>query len=153
MQLDDAANILSRADFFEICEDDQLRLLAFASERKKFRPGAVIYESGEVPDGAHVLISGTVATTQKGADDDPFLTRTEGAVIGAVALVVAKPRPVTVRAVDTVETLFVPRSAFRKLLQQYPGLAAKAADHIRRDLSGFLGAIETVAPKMHGGKG
>ena len=39
MQLDDAATILGRADFFEICDAEQRRLLAFASERKKFRPG------------------------------------------------------------------------------------------------------------------
>ena len=43
MQLDDAATILGRADFFEVCDAEQRRLLAFASERKRFRPGATIY--------------------------------------------------------------------------------------------------------------
>ncbi len=43
MQLDDAATILGRADFFEVCDAEQRRLLAFASERKKYRPDAVIY--------------------------------------------------------------------------------------------------------------
>ena len=152
MQLDDAATILSRADFFEVCDADQRRLLAFASERKKYRPGAVIYKAGDVPEGAHVLVSGTIATTHAGAEDDPFLVHTEGAVISAVALIVARPRPVTVKAVDAVETLFVPRTAFMKLAQQYPDLAARAADYIRRDLSGYLGAIETMKPKMRGGK-
>jgi CRP-like cAMP-binding protein len=151
MQLDDAATILSRADFFEVCDADQRRLLAFASERKKYRPGAVISQAGEVPEGAHVLVSGTVATTHAGGEDNPFLVHSEGAVIGAVALIVAKPRPVTVKAIDAVETLFVPRSAFMKLAQQNPDLAARAADLIRRDLSGYLGAIETMRPKMGGG--
>lgn len=150
MQLDDAATILARADFFEVCDAEQRRLLAFASERKKFRPGTVLYESGDVPEGAHVLVSGTVATTRDGAEDDPFLVHDAGAVLGVVALVIAKPRPVTVKAVDAVETLFVPRSAFMKLLQQYPDLAARAADRIRRDLSGYVGAIESLRPKMGG---
>ena len=57
MQLDDAATILSHADFFEVCNAEQRRLLAFASERKKFRPGGVIYQAGEVPEGAHVLVT------------------------------------------------------------------------------------------------
>ena len=152
MQLDDAATILSRADFFEVCDVEQRRLLAFASERKKFRPGTVIYEAGEVPEGAHVLVSGTVATTHSGGDDDPYLVHEQGSVLGLVSLVVAKPRPVTVKAVDAVETLFVPRSAFMKLAQQYPDLAARAADRIRRGLSGYLGAIETLRPKMGGTK-
>lgn len=150
MQLDDAATILSRADFFEVCDGDQRRLLAFASERRKFRPGSVIYQAGDVPEGAHVLVAGTIATTRAGRDDDPFLVHDQGAVLGAVSLVVAKPRPVTVKAVDAVETLFVPRSAFMKLAQQYPDLAARAADRIRRDLAGYLGAIERMRPKIGG---
>src|SRR5687768_8700927 len=152
MQLDDAATILSHADFFEVCNAEQRRLLAFASERKKFRPGNIIYQAGEVPEGAHVLVSGTVQTTQQGAEDNPFIVHQQGAVLGAMALVVAKPRPVTVKAIDAVETLFVPRTAFMKLAQQYPDLAGRLADRIRHDLSGYLGAIETMRPKI-GGKG
>ena len=148
MQLDDAATILGRADFFEICDAEQRRLLAFASERKRFRPGTVIYESGDIPEGAHILISGTVATTQEGIEDNPFLIHESGAVLGAMALVVAKPRPVTVKAIDSVETLFVPRVAFMKLAQQYPDLAARAATKIRRELTGYLGAIETLRGKL-----
>lgn len=148
MQLDDAATILGRADFFEICDAEQRRLLAFASERKRYRPGTVLYNSGDVPEGAHVLVSGTVATTQDGLEDNPFLIHESGAVLGAMALVVAKPRPVTVKAVDAVETLFVPRTAFMKLAQQYPDLAARAAVKIRRELTGYLGAIEAIRGKI-----
>ncbi len=148
MQLDDAATILGRADFFEICNAEQRRLLAFASERTRYRPGSVIYRSGEVPEGAHVLISGTVATLREGGEDDPFLVHEAGAVLGAMALVVARPRPVTVKAVDAVETLFVPRASFMKLAQQYPDLAARAADKIRGELSGYLGALERVRGKI-----
>jgi len=151
MQLDDAATILGRADFFEVCDAEQRRLLAFASERKRFRPGAVIYGAGDQPEGAHVLISGTVATTHDGAENNPFLIHDTGSVLGAMALVVAKPRPVTVKAVDAVETLFVPRTAFMKLAQQYPDLAQRAADRIRRELSGYLGAIESIKPRIAGG--
>ena len=62
MQLDDATTILGRADFFSVCNAEQRRLLAFASERKKYRPNSVIYQAGDVPEGAHVLVAGTVAT-------------------------------------------------------------------------------------------
>ena len=153
MQLDDAATILGRADFFEVCDADQRRLLAFASERRKFRPGSTIYQAGDVPEGAHVLISGTVSSTQSGQESNPFIIHEAGAVLGSTALVVPKPRHVTVKAIDAVETLFVPRSAFMKLAQQNPDLAARAAARIRRDLTGYLGAIETVRQKMGGKKG
>jgi CRP-like cAMP-binding protein len=148
MQLDDATTILGRADFFEVCDAEQRRLLAFASERKKYKPGAVLCDPGEVPDGAHVLVAGTIATYQDGDEANPFVISTPGSVVGAMSLVVAKARPVTVKAVDNVETLFVPRVAFMKLATQSPDLAARAAARIRRDLVGYLGAIETVRPKL-----
>ena len=148
MQLDDATTILGRADFFTVCDAEQRRLLAFASERKKWRPNSVIYQAGDVPEGAHVLVTGTVATYQGGDESNPFVITTQGALLGAMSLVVAKPRPVTVKAVDNVETLFVPRSAFLKLANQAPDLAKRAADRIRSELIGYLGAIEQVKPKM-----
>ncbi len=148
MQLDDATTILARADFFEVCDAEQRRMLAFASERLKWKPGSIIYTAGDVPEGAHILISGTVATHQGGLEADPFVISTPGSVLGAVSLVIAKPRPVTIKAVDQVETLFVPRSAFMKLANQAPDLAARAADRIRRELSGYLGAIEKAGPKI-----
>jgi CRP-like cAMP-binding protein len=153
MQLDDAATILGRADFFSICDAEQRRLLAFASERKKYRPNSVLYQAGDIPEGAHVLVSGTLATYQEGDDENPFVVTVAGAVLGAMSLVVAKPRPVTVKAVDIVETLFVPRSAFMKLATQSPDLAARAAQRIRQELVGYLGAIETVKPKIGSSKG
>ncbi|MGN6489384.1 MAG: cyclic nucleotide-binding domain-containing protein [Devosia sp.] len=148
MQLDDTATLLGRAEFFDICDADQRRLLAFASERKKFRPGSVIYAAGDVPEGAHVLISGTVATLHEGREDNPFLVHQQGALLGAMSLVVAKPRPVTVKAVDAVETLFVPRTAFMKLANQYPALAARAAERIRTELLDYLGAVSSLKGKI-----
>lgn len=153
MQLDDAATILSHADFFEVCSAEQRRMLAFASERRKFRPGESIYKSGDVPEGAHVLVMGTVSSTQEGADENPFIIHDMGAVLGAMALVVAKPRLVTIKAIDSVETLFVPRSAFMKLAQQNPDMAARAADRVRRELSGYLTSIEKVRGKIGNAKG
>jgi CRP-like cAMP-binding protein len=153
MQLDDATTILGRADFFEVCDAEQRRLLAFASERKKWRAGSVIYEAGEIPEGAHVLVTGTVATYQQGDEANPFVISSQGAVLGAMSLVVARPRPVTVKAVDNVETLFVPRSAFLKLANQAPDLALRAADRVRRELTGYLSAVEQVRGKIGSGKG
>ena len=152
MQLDDATTILGRADFFTVCNAEQRRLLAFASERKKWRPTSIIYQAGDIPDGAHVLVAGTVATYQEGDEANPFVITNQGALLGAMALVVAKPRPVTVKAIDNVETLFVPRIAFMKLATQEPDLAARVAARIRSELTGYLGEIERVRDKIGSSK-
>lgn len=148
MQLDDTANILAQASFFDVCDGEQRRLLAFAAERKKYRPGSIIYASGEVPEGAHVLLSGTVATTQDSAPDNPVLLHDAGALIGITALLLDKPRPLTVKAVDAVETLLVPRTAFLKLARQYPDLAARAADRLRNNLADYLGVMTGMRGRL-----
>lgn len=150
MQLDDATTILGRADFFTVCNAEQRRLLAFASERKKWRPNAAIYQAGDVPEGAHVLVSGTIATYQAGDENNPFVISTPGALIGAMSLILERPRPVTVKSVDNSETLLVPRTAFLKLMQQAPDLAARAAERVRAELMGYLGEIERVRDRIGG---
>lgn len=148
MQIDDAATILAGADFFEICTEEERRLLAFASERKRFAVGNVIVESGVVPDGAHVLISGSISVTPGDNAASPHIVSERGAVISTMALIVARPREVTIRAVGAVETLFVPRAAFLKLAKQSPGLARHAADRIRRELLGFVSAVTPAGKKI-----
>ena len=151
MQLDDATTILGRADFFSVCDAEQRRLLAFASERKRWRAGSVIYQAGETPEGAHVLVTGTISTYHDGDDANPFVISNVGAVVGATSLVLAKPRPITVKAIDTVETLLVPRLAFLKLANQSPDLAARAAERLRGELLSYLGAIEQIKPRIGNG--
>lgn len=149
MQIDDAAMILAGADFFDVCTDEERRMLAFASERKRYPAGSVILESGEVPDGAQVLISGSISITPDGAGEpNPMVVSQPGAVVSLVSLVVERPRRVTVKAISIVETLLVPRSSFMKLANQSPQLAARAAGRIRRDLVSFVSAVAPMKAKL-----
>ncbi|MET3897709.1 CRP-like cAMP-binding protein [Devosia sp. UYZn731] len=154
MRFDNAAGVLAQAEFFDICDDEQRRLLAFASERRSFAPDEVIYKAGDVPGGAHVLASGTlkVKPEGQGALGKPYAISEPGSVVSAMALILPKPRPVTITAVIDCETLFVPRQAFLKLLEQSPGLAQRAVERIQSDLGAYLGALEPMGVKMRDGK-
>lgn len=149
MQIDDAAGILAGADFFDVCTDEERRMLAFASERKRYAAGSIILESGEVPDGPQVLISGSISITPDGTGEpNPMVVSQPGAVISLVSLIVERPRRVTVRAISIVETLVVPRTSFVKLANQSPQLAARAASRIRRDLITFVSAVAPMKAKL-----
>jgi CRP-like cAMP-binding protein len=149
MQIDDAASVLASAEFFGICTDDERRLLAFASERKRYQAGAVISAAGEVPTGAHVLILGKVSIKAEGpASAPPHIVTQHGAVIGVSALMIERPRPVTMVAVEFTETLLVPRNAFRKLLNASPVLASRAAERTRRELIEFMSALAPLRKKI-----
>ena len=148
MQLDDAATILAHADFFAICNSEQCRLLAFASERQSHAAGSDLYVAGDVPSGAFVLISGRLRVKPEEGGGRPYDIVTPGALVGSMALVLKRQRPVTVTAITAAETLFVPRQAFLELAGQYPDLAARAADHIRGELSAYLSAITPLRGRI-----
>lgn len=142
MELDDTASVLARSDFFSSCTDEQLRLLAFASERRNFSAGEILFKQGENAEGAFVLVSGRVeAAGDLASKGRPFREGTPGAVLGHLGLILARPRISTLRAASPVEAIFVPRSAFSKLLKQNPELAADVAAHIEEELEDYLGAL------------
>ena len=145
--MDDAATILASADFFDICSDEQRRMLAFASEKEIFARGATLSRSGEVALGAHILVSGRLSIRPDG-QAKPYAVEHVGAVISAMALILSKPRPLTVVAETGVETLFVPRNAFMKLAKQSPDLARRAAERIQRDLISYVSALQQVRGKI-----
>ena len=149
MQLDDVATIIGKAEFFDICDIEQNRLLAFASERRQLDAGDVLYRSGDTPDGAFILISGRLNTVpDKGENTRPYVVREPGSVVGAMSLLIAKPRAVTVSALVNSDVLFVPRYAFLKLVRQYPDLAARAAARIEADLANYLKAVDPARRKL-----
>lgn len=146
---DDAAEALAQAEFFDICDDEQRRMLAFAGDIRQFEPDDVLYQAGEVPLGAFVLIAGTLKAKPEGPGAGKSYAISEpGSVVSAMALILAKSRPVTITAVTECDVLFVPRSAFLKLVQQSPDLAQRAVARVQQDLGNYLGALEPVRRKM-----
>ncbi len=144
---DDAAEALARAEFFNICDDQQRSMLAFAGDTRFVSADDVLYKAGDTPEGALVLIDGTLRVRPEGAGK-PYALSEPGSVISALALVLDKPRPITVTAVTDARVLVVPRQAFRKLMQQSPDLAERAAERIQLELSGYLGALEPLRKRM-----
>lgn len=148
MELDDFTAVLGQAEFFRICDDEQRRLLAFASERRKFVAGDVIYKRGEAAAGAFILMSGSVLAGDSQGDARKLHKVSEvGAVLGEMGLILERPRRSSLRAATDVDLMFVPRSAFAKLMRQYPQIAARAAQRIEAEMDSFLGAMEPFRDK------
>jgi CRP-like cAMP-binding protein len=149
MRMDDAAGVLARADFFDICDDEELRMLGFAGDRQRFAPGDVIYQADEKPQGAYVLVEGMVEARHHGDEaGKPYTLSEPGSVISPTALIIDKPRRVTFTAITDCDLLFVPRSAFLKLARQNPELAQRAADRIQQNLGRYMHALEPLRHKM-----
>jgi CRP-like cAMP-binding protein len=147
MELDDTASILANTEYFRMCSHEQLRLMAFASERHRFMAGETLFVAGDSARGAYVLLSGRVDIKDT-PNAEPYTVSDVGMIVGATALVLQKPRAFTATATSDVETLFVPREAFLKLARQYPDFAKQLADRMRRELTGYLDAVTSVKDRM-----
>lgn len=139
MELDDTAAILARSDFFDLCDREQLKLLAFASERRHVTIGDVVFSEGDPSDGAYILVSGRIAA--EGTDHTPFTISEPGTILGHMGLILNKPRHATLRAASSAELIFVPRNAFSKILHQYPETAAALRERLSEELSGYVDAV------------
>lgn len=148
MELDDFVSVLEKAPFFSVCDEEQLRLIAFASEKRSVRAGESLFAKGMPADGAYVLISGMVRVLgDESGSAKGRLVEDRGTVIGELGLMLDRPRRARVKAVTDAQLLFVPRTAFTRLLQQYPDLAARVADQLQGDLDSFLGAVARFSRK------
>ena len=143
MSFDNLEAMLAGVPFFEVCTPDQLRLLAFASERLDIGEGDVLYATGDASDGAYVLVVGTVEIRDPDLDTGDSGYRVSGpdVLLGEMGLVLEKPRNKTVIAQTPLSLVHVPRSVFAKLMRQYPEVAAAAAERIKREMSGYIKAL------------
>jgi len=150
MNLDEVTSIIGDVAFFEICDMEQKRLLAFASEVQRFSAGEQLYSAGDASDGAYVLISGTLSITDANGQEYAQARISErGALVGEMGLVLSRPRRAGVLAKSNVETLYISRGSFSKLLSQYPGMAERTAQRISEELGTYVNALRDVQDRIN----
>jgi len=141
MSLDEITAILRLADPFQTLSDEQLKLISFVSDTRKLAADEILFSEGAIADGAYILVSGALQSSHDGANSVGPLIREQGTTFGELALIVNKPRPATVTALQNSELVFVPRSHFKRLIENYPDLATKVADRIKLSISKYVQAI------------
>ena len=149
MALEDDIRILSGVGLFSELTDEQLRLLAFGAEQVRFAAGQLIFTESAAADCAYVVAEGRIVLYRDGGGAAVALARPgEGAIVGELALIAAGTR-LTYAAAETDVTLIrLSRSLFRRILDEYPEVAARLHARMVSDLEEFLKKIDTVAPRF-----
>src|SRR3954469_17562682 len=112
-------------DFLGVLADrERAALEAIATPRRAHRGQAILSE-GQVPDRVILLQRGFVKVVAAGADGQEVVLafRGPGALLGEQALMDGAPRSAGVVAVEPVDMLVVPASAFRRYLDERPRIA------------------------------
>ena len=88
MAIEDDIRILETVGLFGTFTRDQLRLLAFGTERLVLREGRELYREGQSADCAYVIDRGTISLFREGQSGRVVLKSVgPGAVLGEMAII------------------------------------------------------------------
>ena len=124
MDLTTEAELLRKVPMFSRLELSKLKLLAFTSELCTFDASEVLFDAGDAPDSAYVIMEGAVeivAETEAGPVVEGVLGTNE--LFGELGVLTSSPRSATIRAQDRLVALRITDEMFLKLLAENPEVA------------------------------
>lgn len=141
--------LLCRCDLFGRAGDEALDALARAAELREVETGAVLVRQGAEADALYLLVHGGAEVRLEAGEDEDGVVLDQvgpGALVGEISVLTDEPRTATVRAVDMLIALRVPREAMLTTLAEHPDLAHDVWTSVaRRRLEGLLAASHRFA--------
>jgi CRP-like cAMP-binding protein len=149
MTLSDDITRLSSVRLFSGFSHEQLRLLAFGSKRLFLRSGEELFREGQISDGGYLLINGQVDIfVERNGKDHILSSQLANSLIGEMALVTPNRRAANAIARSNSELLHIPRELFKRMLGEYPELAALLHEQISGSVKIMLKQMNEVHEKM-----
>jgi CRP-like cAMP-binding protein len=113
------AEALQRIPFFTGLSPGDADAVLQVGQRVSIQPGDTIVERGEMGDAMYLMLAGTAEVDVGGR----FHTLKQGDFFGEMALIAAKKRMATVKAVEPVQALKIPAEDFQEFLLSHPTVA------------------------------
>jgi CRP/FNR family cyclic AMP-dependent transcriptional regulator len=135
MSLNQEVELLRRIPLFANIEPSKLKLLAFTSERLKFREGTELFHQGDMGDSAYIIISGSVGIVVSTPNGDvKVAVIDQNDIVGEIGILCDVPRTATVVADQDVEVLKISKELFFRMVCEFPQMAVE----IMRELAARL---------------
>ncbi|MCM5559771.1 Crp/Fnr family transcriptional regulator [Pleomorphomonas sp. JP5] len=148
MSLESDIKLLGTVSMLSDFTEDKLRLLAFSAENRDFRDGQRLYSAGDRADCAHVISSGEVALFSPGDSETAAEVIGRGALLGGLALIVDGERTMTAVARGRVETILIRRPLFRRMLDEFPEIAANLHRRLSANVRETTSRLMTVRDRL-----
>ena len=149
MSLERDMALLARVPILAEFDAEQLRLIAFGSERRELPAGRMLFNAGDRADGGFLITDGEIALGQ--TERKPGIVLLPGDFIGERAVVMETRRPAKAVAVKPTTVMQIRRILFHRILNEYPELAVVVHRRLRAQMANFsedLGRLrETLSPK------
>ena len=139
MSLEDDIGIISRVSLFEDLTQEQLRLLAFGAERLSLTKGRELFREGQKAECGYVVANGSIALFRETHQGRQQLGEVgPGMILGEMALLTEANRLTSAVAARDSQVIRINRSLFRRILEEYPDMAAALHDRLKDRLHGML---------------
>jgi CRP-like cAMP-binding protein len=149
MAVDDDTRALAGVSLFGGLTAEQLRLLAFGAENLRLSAGQELYREDHRGDCAYVIVSGEVELFRlKDGEERVVEIMGAGAILGELALISGTQRLTGARTRSDAELIRINRSLFRRLLEEYPAVAADLHERISRDLRDLVDRIAQLQARF-----
>lgn len=137
---------LRLSPLFSQCSDSALQELQRRLRTRHFRRGEVIFHQGDPGDALHVVASGAVKIVLPSPEGDEAIIATlgRGDFFGELALLDGAPHSATAAAVESTETLSLPRDAFLEMLGEQPALRDALLKGLAVELRRLTGHVEEL---------
>ena len=118
--------LLKEIPFFSTLPVKVLKLIAFVAVRGSFPAGDLLYEEGDDPDRAYLVLDGSLVLTTQGEKGDKTVIQrfTEGDFFGSLSLFGCMPALFNLTAETKTTILTIDRTQFSKILTQFPEIQA-----------------------------
>jgi CRP-like cAMP-binding protein len=137
---------LRQCALFEGVDEAALQEVARQLRRRRFRRNEVIFHQGDPGDALHVVTAGAVKVVLPSAEGDEAIIATlrPGDFFGELSLLDSAPRSATVVALESAETMALPRTVFRDLLDADPGLRDALLAGLAHELRSLTRHVEEL---------
>jgi CRP-like cAMP-binding protein len=133
MALTDDIRLLSHLPLFQGMGDEQLRLIAFGSDRRHIATGQTLFREKSPAECAYVVAGGSFELTtldQKGSARVEAVVQ-PGTLLSELALVTLVERKYTAVALEDSDVIRITRSLFHRLIEEYPEAARLIESRVR----------------------
>jgi CRP-like cAMP-binding protein len=141
------AETLATVPFFSGLDASSLESVGRGMRARRFRRGEVIFHLGDPGDALFIVMSGAIKIMLPSDTGDEAILATlrNGDVFGELALLDGAPRSATAVALESTETLILPRAQFRDLLATEPAIR----DALLAALAGELRRLTNHVEELH----
>ncbi len=145
MSLADDINLLRQVKMFDDFETEHLRLIAFGSQKMSFSKGHELFQEGQSTDGGYVIISGSIDLFSVQGGEAVHLANFEaGSLLGEMALISINKRVGTAIVKEDCELMKISRVMMRRILNEYPDLAAVLQRKIAASIMDFTKELDKI---------